>query len=138
MGFLQHSGVIDPEAIHFSCLRTIYNFTYRLSGDAEVAETLTEKAVLMHMDQADDVILLKQVWKDFLKDYGSFGFQGEDQIQQALLSLSPEPRCAVILRDVLGYSYGQIGSVLNKSNLEVGSLISLGRHHIIKYHKNQI
>jgi len=114
-------------------LRIIYNFTYRLSGNAGVAEALTEKVLLMRpANHNDDVLLLKQVWGDFLKYYGCLDFKGKDQTQQALLSLSSEVRCAVILRDILGLSYGQIGTVLNKSDSKVAHLISLGRQEIAK------
>lgn len=137
MVFLQHSNM-DPKSLHSLCFGIIYNFTYRLSGNTEVAKILTEKVVLIHLDNQEndnDIVLLKHAWNNFLKNYGCMGFKGEDQIQQALLSLSPEPRCAVILRDVLGYSYGQIAAVLNKSDSEIGSLISLGRQKITKYSK---
>lgn len=115
-------------------LRIIYNFTYRLSGNAGIAETLTEKVLLMRpANHNDDVLLLKQAWEDFLKYYGCLDFKGEDQTtQQVLLSLSSEIRCAVILRDILGFSYGQIGTVLNKSASKVAHLISLGRQEITR------
>lgn len=114
-------------------MRIVYNFTYRLSGNAGVAEALTEKVLLMHpANHNDDVLLLKQVWEDFIKYYGYLDFKGEDPTQQALLSLSSEIRCAVILRDILGFSYGQIGTVLNESDSEVAHYISTGRQEIAK------
>jgi len=137
MAFLQHSN-IDPKSLHSLCLRIIYNFAYRLSGSIEVAKKLTEKVVLMHSNKQEnhnEIIFLKQAWKDFLIDYACLGSKGEDQVQQALLLLPPELRCAVILRDVLGYSYEQIAVVLSKSNAEVGSLISMGRQKITNYSK---
>ncbi|MEL7563863.1 MAG: sigma factor-like helix-turn-helix DNA-binding protein [Dehalobacterium sp.] len=137
MAFLQHIN-IDSQSLHSLYLRITYNFAYRLSGSTEVAKKLTEKVILMHSNNQEiysDIILLKQAWKDFLIDYACLGLKGEDQVQQALLLLPPELRCAVILRDVLGYSYGQIAAVLNKSNSEVGNLISMGRQKITKYSK---
>ena len=117
-------------------LRIIYNFTYRLSGNAGIAEALTEKALLMRpTNHNDDVLLLKQAWEDFFKYYGCLDFpdsKEEDPTQQALLSLSSEIRCAVILRDILGFSYGQIGTVLNESASKTAHLISLGRREITK------
>ena len=112
----------------------IYNFTYRLSGNRDIAETLSEKVLLMQSanHHHNDVILLKQAWEEFLMYYGRFDFKGEDVVQQAVLSLPPEPRCAIILRDIFSYSYGQIASVLNKSEITVGNLISLARQEIIK------
>ena len=114
-------------------LRIIYNFTYRLSGNAGIAEALTENVLLMHpANHNDDVLLLKQAWEDFIKYYGYLDFKGEDPTQQALLSLSSEIRCAVILRDILGFSYGQIGTVLNESASKAAHLISLGRQEITR------
>lgn len=133
MVFLQHGDNIDPVISRSLCIRTLYNFTYRLSGNTKVADVLTEKALIMQpANHNDDVLLLKQAWEGFLKYYGYLDFKGEDPTQQALLSLSPEIRCAIILRDILGYSYGQIASVLNKSASEVGTLISIGRQEITK------
>lgn len=111
----------------------IYNFTYRLSGNRDVAGILTEKVLLTQtVNHHNDIILLKQAWEDFLVYYGHFDFKGEDVVQQAILFLPPEPRCAIILRDILGYSYGQIATILNKSNITVGNLISLARQEIAK------
>ncbi len=115
-------------------LETVYNFTYRLSGDRDVAEILTEKVFLTQPAnrRRDDIVLLKQAWEDFLRYYGRFDFDGENMVQQSLLRLSPEIRCAVILRDILGYSYSQIAFVLDESELTVGRLISLARRDIKK------
>jgi len=114
-------------------LRLIYNFTYRLSGNTEVAKILTEKVLLINAgNHNDDIRLLKQAWEDFLQYYGHLDLKEVDPVQQLLLSLLPERRCAVILRDILGYSYGKIATVLNKSDLEVGELISVGRQEITK------
>lgn len=115
-------------------LETVYNFTYRLSGDRDIAEILTEKVFLTQPANRcrDDVVLLKQAWEDFLRYYGRFDFDGENIAQQALLPLSPEIRCAIILRDILGYSYSQIAFVLDESELAVGRLISLARRDIKK------
>lgn len=111
----------------------IYNFTYRLSGNRDVAGILTEKVLLtLPANQHNNMILLKQAWEDFLIYYGSFDFKGEDVLQQAILSLLPEPRCAIILRDIFGYSYRQIAVILNKSDAAVGSIISLARREIAK------
>ena len=54
------------------------------------------------------------------------------------MSLPSEVRCAVVLRDVLGYSYRQIGDVLNKSEREIGHLISAGRQEISNYTKKSL
>jgi len=133
VGLLQRSETIHPKVLDSLCIRTIYNFTYRLSGNSKVAEVLTEKVFLMHPgNHKDDVFLLKQAWGDFLKYYGCFEFKGEDPIQQSLLALAPELRCTLILRDILGYSYGQIAAILDKSEWEVARLISMGRRGITK------
>jgi len=112
-------------------VKVIYNFTYRLSGNTEVAAILTEKVFLRHASNHNDAImLLKQAWEDFLEYYGCHNFTTDDPVHQALLSLPPEPRGAIILRDVLGYSYEQIAAILNKSGLELGRLIASGRRGI--------
>ncbi|MCR4443503.1 MAG: hypothetical protein NUV48_15325 [Peptococcaceae bacterium] len=133
MGLLQHSETIHPKVLDSLCIRTIYNFTYRLSGNTKVAEVLTEKVLLMHPgNHKDDGFLLKQAWGDFLKYYGCLEFKGEDPIQQSLLALAPELRCTLILRDILGYSYGQITHIMDKSEPEVARLISEGRREMRK------
>jgi DNA-directed RNA polymerase specialized sigma24 family protein len=140
-------------------VKLIYNFIYRMSGNEEVAGDLTEHVLLMGSGQdkylndhhqgppqdfyyynketghsADhtlDLLLLKQSWQGLKKYNGSwYSFQEHDPVQKLLLSLSPEVRCAVILRDMMSYSYGQIAMVLNKPEREIGRLISLGRQEI--------
>ncbi|ATW25383.1 sigma factor-like helix-turn-helix DNA-binding protein [Candidatus Formimonas warabiya] len=132
MGLLQHGETIHP-VLDSLCIRTIYNFSYRLSGDRKVAEGVTEEVLLMHLaHQEDDVFLLKHAWEDFLKYDGCLESTGEDRVQQALLALDPELRCAVILRDVLGCSYQEISLILDKSETEVAHLISKGRRGLGK------
>jgi len=136
----------------------IYNFIYRMSGNEEVAGDLTKQVLLTGSDQdkylndhyqnppqdfscnketglrADDtldLLLLKQSWQGLKKYNGSWhSFRERDPVQKLLLSLSPEVRCAVILRDMMSYSYEQIAIVLNKPEREIGRLISLGRQEI--------
>lgn len=119
-------------ALNSLSLRIIYNFTYRLSGNPEVAEKLTEKVLLMHPANNNCILLLKHAWEEFFQHYRHSELKGAEPIHQAFLALPPEQRCAVILRDILGYSYGQIGTVLNKSDSEAGNLISIGRQKITK------
>lgn len=131
MGLLQPSETIHPKVLDSLCIRTIYNFTYRLSGNTKIAEVLTEEVLLMHPDKnKDDILLLKQAWSNFRKYYGDLEFEGEDPVQQSLLALAPELRCTLILRDMLGYSYGQIAIIIDKPDPEITRLISLGRRGI--------
>lgn len=133
MALLRHNENINPEVLDSLCLRTIYNFTYRLSGNTKVAEVLTEKVFLMYPgNHKDDVFLLKQAWGNFLQYPGCLEFKGEDPIQRSLLALAPELRCTLILRDILGYSYGQIAPIMDKPELEVACLISEGRREMKK------
>lgn len=114
-------------------LKTVFNFTYRLSGNMKIAQILTEKVMSEGSgEHNDDLIFLKQAWESFLKYYGHFDFQSEDLMQRALLSLSPELRCAIILRDIFGYSYNKIALVSNSHEAEVAQLIKLGRQEITK------
>jgi DNA-directed RNA polymerase specialized sigma24 family protein len=129
-------------------IKLIYNFTYRLSGNIETAKDLTEQALLMsnnnytfcNSNHDRDLILLKQAWTYFMNDDrnlnynydGYFNFQENSPVQQLLLSLPPEVRCAVILRDIFGYTYRQISAVLSKLEIEIRYLISMGRQEISK------
>lgn len=127
----------QPQALPALQVKLIYNFTYRLSGSREVAAILTEKMFLRQASNHNSaVMLLKQAWEDFLKHYSRHNFTTDNPLHQALLSLAPEPRGAVILRDILGYSYGQIATILNKSDLEVGKLIATGRQGVRQAWKN--
>lgn len=116
-------------------IKKLYNFTYRLSGNFKVAEALTEGALLRPEDNHNYLVLLKQAWEDFNQYYGSLDFQGQEPVQNHLLNLVPEERCAVILRDIMGYSYEQIALVLDKSIPEVNGLIRRGRQQICKLNK---
>jgi DNA-directed RNA polymerase specialized sigma24 family protein len=78
---------------------------------------------------------LKLAWEIFPKYYGCIDLKGEDLFQQALLSLPPELRCAVILRDIMGCSYQQIAVILDKSEAETAKLISMGRGQFVKLYK---
>ncbi|MDD3851671.1 MAG: sigma factor-like helix-turn-helix DNA-binding protein [Firmicutes bacterium] len=113
-------------------IKTVYNFSYRLSGNAEVAGVLTEKTFLNHRPKQDKLHLLKLAWEIFSKCYGCIDSKGEDPLQQALLSLPPELRCAVILRDIMGCSYHQIAVILGKSDFETAGLISKARAGLAK------
>ncbi|MCR6546427.1 sigma factor-like helix-turn-helix DNA-binding protein [Dehalobacterium formicoaceticum] len=125
------------------CLSKIYNFAYRLSGNEKTAEILTEQAYFHDRSaQNDQVILLQLVWQDWLNWQKNLNFDQVKEVkevkkvkkfneindaQEALLCLPSEWRSAVILRDLLTYSYGEIAFVLHKSEKEVGHLISSGR-----------
>jgi hypothetical protein len=112
-------------------LKILYNFTYRLSGNIEVAKSLTEKAFLSCVNKSsDEVTLLKWAWEKFLLTSNKALYPKQDGEENILSLLEPELRCAVILRDIIGYSYEQIGKVLNKSKQEVAVVISLGRQEI--------
>ena len=136
MSLLQQSETIHPKVLDSLCIRTLYNFTYRLSGDTKIAEVLTEEVFLMHACQhKNDIFLLKQAWSNFRKYYGDIEFKGECHVQQSLLALVPELRCTLILRDILGYANGQIAAIIDKPEPEVVRLISLGRRGIAKTNK---
>lgn len=116
-------------------MKKIYNFTYRLSGNPKVAELLTEKILLIPMDNQNHIFLMKQVWKDFYQYYGHIDFQGQEPIQNCLLTLVPEERCAVILRDIMDCSYEQIALILDKTIPEINGLITRGRQQICRLNK---
>lgn len=117
-------------------LNAVYNFTYRLSGNAGVAELLTTKVFSKLPGGCQDELgILKMAWESFLKYYGSVEFRGKDRVQQALLYLPPEQRCALVLRDIQGYNYSQIAIVLNKPDSEVRKLVAAGRREFVRENK---
>ncbi len=131
MGLLQYDEKKQFGAEESSRIERIYNFIYRLSGSTEVAESLTEGVFSRCCDnRGDELLLLKQGWLEFLNRYKENVFEGEGFIQRCILQLAPEPRCALILRDVFGYSYGQIAFVLDKVEPVVVSLVSWGRREM--------
>lgn len=122
---MRGSGKID-----LTDVKVLYNFTYRLSGNGEIAQVLTEEVLLLkERKYLDKVNLLKCAWEKYL-ELNKSQHLPQDRLQNALAVLIPEARCAVVLRDVLGYSYEQIGIVLNKSKQEVAAYISVGRQNI--------
>lgn len=121
-------------ALYDPSIRTVYNFSYRLSGNHGAARKLTETALLKHFDNpCDNSALLKQVWKDYLKYYENENFKGKDTVQQVLLTLSPKLRCLVILRNVLGCSYPQISTILDIPEKDISSLIGEGMGLVRKH-----
>ena len=124
--------------MRFIEMKILYNFTYRLSGNSKVAEVLTEKALLIPEDNYNCPLLVTRAWEYFCQYYSSLDLQGQEPVQNYLLNLVPEERCAIILRDIMGYSYEQIALVLDKSLPEVNSLISSGRKQICKLKKRKI
>lgn len=129
--FFRQNELTHPIVFDGIKIKTLYNFAFRLSGNLKIAEILTEKVLLGGFkDGNDDAELLKEAWEEFRQYYGHINFQSQDPIQQALLSLAPELRCVLILRDVLGYSYGKIADILNADESEAAYLIKLGRQEI--------
>jgi hypothetical protein len=134
---LLHTNRTNTKVIDPSYIKPVYNFTYRMSGSKKVAELLTEKAFVTHpVDRRNEIFFIKKAWKDFLKYYGCIDFIAEGPIQEVLVSLPPETRCAVILRDIMGYPYEQIVEILDISHSDVAGLISTGRQHIARRYKN--
>jgi hypothetical protein len=128
-----------PEDLNSLHIKTIYNFSYRLSGNEDTAGALTEKVFQNHRSEQDKLHLLKLAWETFLKHHGCIDLKGEDLFQQALISLPPDLRCAVILRDIMGCSYRQIAVILGKSEPETAVLISRARIRLANlYQKSYI
>jgi hypothetical protein len=137
-GFLMNSTQ-QKECINEAHLKLIYSFTYRLSGKKKIAEKLTEKVFLTNLDlRKDELSLLKQAWQYFYKDYEPYEVNREDAIQQSLLAMAPAVRCVLILRDILGYSYAEIATIIEQRESEVAHFIHLGRHQISRGLKNTV
>lgn len=131
MTFLQNNKT-KPEDLYSLHIKTVYNFSYRLSGNEDTAGVLTEKVFLNHRSEQDKLHLLKLTWQTFSKYCGCPDPKGNDPFQQALLTLPPDIRCAVILRDIMGCSYHQISVVLDKSDFETADLISKARAELAR------
>ncbi|MDD4753596.1 MAG: hypothetical protein PHT78_10190 [Desulfitobacteriaceae bacterium] len=69
---------------------------------------------------------------EFLQYNWSLDYKGEESVQQSLLSLANELRCAVIIHDILGYFYKEIAVVLDTQESGVARFISIGRQEITK------
>ncbi|HZX45965.1 MAG TPA: sigma factor-like helix-turn-helix DNA-binding protein [Clostridia bacterium] len=121
-----------PEDLYSLHIKTVYNFSYRLSGDSETAGVLTEKVFLSDRSNQGKLHLLKLAWEAFLKHHGCTDPKGEDPLQQALLTLPPDLRCTVILRDIMGCSYHQIAVILDKSDFETAGMISEARSRLAR------
>lgn len=134
MVFLQNNKT-KPEDLSSLHIKTVYNFSYRLSGNEDTAGVLTEKVFLNHRSEQDKLHLLKLAWQTFSEYCGRSDLKGEDPFQQALLTLPPDLRCAVILRDIMGCSYHQIAVVLDKSDFETAGLISKARAQLGKSYR---
>jgi hypothetical protein len=134
---LLHTNRTNTDVIDPSYIKPVYNFSYRMSGSRKVAEVLTEKAfVTHHGERRNEIFFIKKAWKDFQRYYGCIDFVAEGPIQEVLVSMPPETRCAVILRDIMGYPYEQIVEILDISHSDAAELISTARQHIARRYKN--
>ena len=134
MIFMQNNKT-KPKDLYPIHIKTVYNFSYRLSGNADTAGVLTEKVFQNHRSEQDKLHLLKLAWEIFSEYYGCIDLESENPFQQALLSLPPDLRCAVILRDIMGCSYHQIAVILDKSDFETAGLISKARVALSKSYR---
>lgn len=73
MGLLHQSETIHPNALDSLCIKTIYNFTYRLSGNTEIAELLTEEVLLLHPGKNKDDINARTIL--ILKEYEQLSYE---------------------------------------------------------------
>jgi len=92
---MQSAVNIDNEIISFA-----YKFAYHLCGNRKVAEKLTELAIIAHYNQVhdDNLLLLIDIWQEFLKYYNFIKFQEGTGVQKILLNLPAQLRCGVIQR----------------------------------------
>lgn len=127
---LAQKGSTNSDVWYSQELKTVYNFTYRLSGNREIAEVLTRKVFLESDRRKHEAHLLMMAWREFLQYYSFLDLQGESDIQKTLLALAPAKRSAVILRDMLGYPLEQIAFILKKTETEAVRLIAQGRQEI--------
>lgn len=111
-----------------------YKFCYCLCADNNIARKVTEKIFLEKYNK-DDLEKLKFTWQEFRDNYGYLQFSSQQKAQKALLNLPPDLRCGVVLRDVLGYDYSQIASVLSVSLKRAQQIVAQGRRTSQKYLK---
>jgi len=128
---MQSTVNIDNEIISFA-----YKFAYRLCGNREAAEKLTELSTIAHYNQfQDDNLLLKTVWQEFIKYYSFLEFQEGTGVQKILLNLPAQLRCGVILKDIFKYDYSQIAHVLSITPQEVQKILAQGRRRVVASRK---
>jgi DNA-directed RNA polymerase specialized sigma24 family protein len=117
-------------------LKLIYNFTYRLTGNIRIAETLIRETVSSSPETLDnEQALLKLVWRRFLFCYGNVSFTAKEELQQFLLELAPEIRAVLILRDILGLSVSQISAITGSPEDEILPLLAAGRRNLSRKKK---
>jgi RNA polymerase sigma-70 factor (ECF subfamily) len=86
-------------------------WAYRIATNASLDELEGSDQTVLHAARLDDI---EQV-------------ETSDEVQAALNELAPEFRAPVVLRDLLGYDYSEIGSILDLPPGTVRSRIARGR-----------
>jgi len=128
-------------------INLLYSTAYRLTGDHQNAKNLVRKIVCdVNLGQPHSVVI-KQMCTVFLADNAA-GTQLSDcaaitsiagnpigagtGVQDSLLYLNPVERMAVILRDVLGFSYVEIAEATLLSEKDVAGKIASARWALVK------
>jgi hypothetical protein len=120
----------------------IYTAGFRLTGDHREAAGLVE-GVMGIIDKGNLKAALKGLAGQYARRPGTVrdrmapagsrppGQSGPDQlVQQALLYLPSGERLLVVLRDVLGLSYAEIGEVAGLDEPAVTRLLAVGRRRL--------
>lgn len=136
---MKFQDLLDTEK---DCIKIIYNFTYRLSYNRKLAEKLTKRTIINYLQQKvmfpspqakPILIMLKEAWHIFEREYGFTNHDSSNSIENAILQLKPEIRCTIVLRDIQGFTIEEIALVLSKNIFEVNSLIATGRNYLSRY-----
>lgn len=119
----------------------LYTAGFRLTGDHQEAASLVEGAVSMATGEDRPHAYLKMLCQEHVKRiekardkiisplHVPSGFQAgrEQLVQDALLCLPARERLVVVLRDVLGLNYAEIGKVADLDEPAVSRLLAAGR-----------
>lgn len=128
-----------PRAAQFNALTLrfqdeAYTLAYYMLGNDEMASNVTQKAFTglfggsgLHADAFRQAAM-----RNVLAGCRSAGLHPgptatSDPLRWNLLCLNAEARAAVVLIDILGYSYNEAGGILKLTQKEVGKLLAQAR-----------
>jgi len=125
----------------------IYSTGFRLTGNHQSATLLVKKALPKHNNNGkpEPAEAIKNLCRAFIEDTANSRqkfkpkacgsntpARNNSRVQEALLSLEPGERTAVVLRDTLGFSYAEIAGVTLVGEKDVATRIASARYKLKK------
>ena len=121
-------------------IKQVYSVSVYLSGSKDTAEYLTKKAFNICIME-DLCINDRFLWKRFCtialrnscvigtrsNGIGTIGNNLREELPDAILSLPPDERLVLLLREVVGLSYEEISHCINCSKEKVITALTRGR-----------